>query len=49
MDAFIPALKGWRNGFFYGGRTRLIHSLVMTLLFKTINRKSLEDIFKLAF
>lgn len=49
MDTFLPALKGWRNGFFYGGRTRLIHSLVMTLLFKTINRKSLEDIVRLAY
>lgn len=49
MNTFISAVKGWRNGFFYGGRTRIIHSLVMTLLFKTLNKKSLQDIFRLAY
>ena len=49
MDTFLPAIKGWRNGFFYGGKIRLVHSLVMTLLFKSFNRKTVEDIFRLAY
>jgi hypothetical protein len=28
------ALLGFRNGFFYGGRLRLMHALVINILFK---------------
>ncbi len=30
----ISALRGLRNGLFYGGRIRLMHSLVMAILFR---------------
>lgn len=30
----ISSLKALRNGFYYGGRVRFMHSLVMTILFK---------------
>jgi peroxisomal membrane protein 4 len=33
-SCIISALRGLRNGMYYGGKVRLIHSLVMTILFK---------------
>ena len=29
----LKILKGARNGFYYGGKVRLMHSLVMAILF----------------
>lgn len=36
----ISTLRGLRNGIYYGGKVRLMHSLVMTLLFKKGSLKS---------
>jgi peroxisomal membrane protein 4 len=33
-NCLISALRGLRNGMYYGGKVRLVHSLVMTILFK---------------
>jgi peroxisomal membrane protein 4 len=33
-SCILSALRGLRNGMYYGGKIRLIHSLVMTILFK---------------
>ena len=30
----MSAIKGMRNGIYYGGKIRFMHALVMTLLFK---------------
>lgn len=40
-------LRGLRNGIYYGGKVRLIHSLVMMLLFKSITKAELKNIIKL--
>ena len=45
----IKVLKGLRNGVYYGGKVRLVHALVMTLLFKSINRREVWNIIKLGF
>ena len=34
-SCIISALRGLRNGIYYGGRIRLMHSLVMAILFRT--------------
>lgn len=39
-NCFISALKGLRNGMYYGGKVRFIHSLVMTILFRSGSLKS---------
>lgn len=46
----ISSLKALRNGFFYGGRVRFMHSLVMTILFKkgTLKEK-ITNILELTF
>jgi peroxisomal membrane protein 4 len=33
-NCVVSAFRGLRNGMYYGGKVRLIHSLVMTILFK---------------
>jgi peroxisomal membrane protein 4 len=33
-NCIISAFRGLRNGLYYGGKIRFVHSLVMTLLFK---------------
>ncbi len=33
-NCLISSLRGLRNGMYYGGKVRLVHSLVMTILFK---------------
>lgn len=40
-------MKGLRNGLYYGGKVRLVHSVVMTLLFKDINRHNIKQIVKM--
>lgn len=45
----IQVLKGFRNGLYYGGKVRLVHALVMTLLFKSLNKKEIVNICKLGF
>lgn len=34
-SCLISSLKGLRNGLYYGGKIRFIHSLVMTILFRS--------------
>ncbi len=34
-NCLISSLKGLRNGLYYGGKIRFIHSLVMTILFRS--------------
>jgi peroxisomal membrane protein 4 len=57
-NCLISALKGLRNGIYYGGKVRFIHSLVMTILFskesslkqkiiKSILRPTIEHSFNL--
>lgn len=46
----ISSLKALRNGFYYGGRVRFMHSLVMTILFKKGSlRDKLANILELTF
>ena len=33
-SCIISACRGFRNGFYYGGRIRFLHSIIMTILFK---------------
>lgn len=42
-------LKGFRNGLEYGSKVRFVHSLVMALLFRSITKKEIANIFKMAF
>jgi peroxisomal membrane protein 4 len=42
----LSVLKGLRNGLEYGSRIRFVHSLIMTLLFKTLDAKSIKQIFQ---
>lgn len=42
-------MKGLRNGIYYGGKVRLIHSLVMMILFKSVSKGELKNILKLGF
>ena len=44
----LAVFKGLRNGLEYGSKVRFVHSLVITMLFKKLNRKELYNIFKLA-
>lgn len=46
MDVALPPLKGLRNGLYYGGKVRFVHSLVMMLLFKDINKSNIKQILK---
>jgi len=46
---FIKVLKGLRNGLYYGGKVRIVHAIVMTLLFKRMNKKELISIIKVGF
>jgi peroxisomal membrane protein 4 len=39
-NCMISALKGLRNGMYYGGKVRFVHSLVMTILFRSGSLKS---------
>lgn len=41
-------LKGLRNGLEYGSKIRLVHSIVMTLLFRNWSRKEFKAIFEMA-
>lgn len=43
----MPPLKGLRNGIYYGGKVRLVHSLIMTILFKDVNKHNLKQIVKM--
>lgn len=45
----ISVLKGLRNGIYYGGKVRLVHSFVMMLLFKSVSKAELKNILKLGF
>lgn len=40
-SCIISSLRGLRNGIYYGGRIRLMHSLVMAILFRTGNPKKI--------
>ena len=40
-SCIISSLKGLRNGIYYGGRIRMIHTFVMSFLFK---KDSLSEI-----
>jgi hypothetical protein len=33
---FLSALRGARNGIYYGAKIRFMHAVVMTILFKTV-------------
>ena len=46
IEDFLPVFKGLRNGLEYGSRVRCVHSLVMTFLYKTFNKKTIKSIFK---
>ena len=48
MD-YEAMLKGWRNGVYYGGKVRFVHSLVMMLLFKPKTKANLLQIFRLTY
>ena len=39
LREIVALLRGLRNGIYYGGKVRLIHSFVMMLLFKTISKQ----------
>lgn len=46
----ISSLKALRNGFYYGGRVRFMHSLVMTILFRKGSLKQkITNILELTF
>ena len=45
LEDFLPVLKGLRNGLEYGSRVRFVHSLVMTFLYKSFNKKTIRSIF----
>lgn len=45
----ISVLKGLRNGIYYGGKVRLVHSLVMMLLFKSVSKAEIKNIARLGF
>lgn len=40
-SCMISALRGLRNGIYYGGRIRLMHSLVMAILFRNDSPKNM--------
>ena len=46
---YLSVLKGWRNGAYYGGKVRFVHSLVMMLLFKPKTKANIIQIFKLTY
>ena len=46
---YMAVLKGWRNAVYYGGKVRFVHSLVMMILFKPLNKNNLKQLFKLTF
>lgn len=35
----LAVFKGLRNGLEYGSKVRFVHSLVITMLFKRLNKK----------
>lgn len=39
INDVIKVFKGLRNGVYYGGKVRLVHALVMTLLFKSVSKQ----------
>ncbi len=46
----VSALRGLRNGVYYGGKMRLIHSLIMTFLFRHDSFKNkLHHVFSLTY
>ena len=45
----ISILRGLRNGIYYGGKVRLVHSFVMMLLFKSISKSEIKNIARLGF
>lgn len=47
LTELISVLRGLRNGIYYGGKVRLIHSFVMMLLFKSITKKEVKNIIRL--
>ena len=49
VNDVIKVLKGFRNGIYYGGKVRLVHAFVMTLLFKSLNQREVFNIIKLGF
>lgn len=46
LNDLTSILKGLRNGIYYGGKVRLVHSFVMMLLFKSISKAEIKNIFK---
>jgi peroxisomal membrane protein 4 len=49
MKEVVALLRGLRNGLYYGGRLRLIHALVMTLLFKPATPAALRGVGQVGF
>jgi peroxisomal membrane protein 4 len=49
LHELTSVLKGLRNGVQYGGKVRFVHSIVITLLFKSINVKQMKTILKNAY
>ena len=49
LNDLTSILKGLRNGIYYGGKVRLVHSFVMMLLFKSISKAEIKNIFKLGY
>jgi|JI6StandDraft_1071083.scaffolds.fasta_scaffold566591_1 peroxisomal membrane protein 4 len=49
LDHIVSVLRGLRNGIYYGGKVRLVHAFVMMLLFKTISKSEIKNIFKLGY
>ena len=49
VDHLVSVLRGLRNGIYYGGKVRLVHSFVMMLLFKSISKPEIKNIFKLGY
>lgn len=48
LKEILSCIQGFRNGFYYGGRLRLVHSLVMMVLFKPININNMLSVIKMA-
>ena len=49
-NCLISSLRGLRNGIYYGAKIRLVHSLVMTILFKEGKlEEKLKSIFQLTY
>jgi hypothetical protein len=42
QEQAVALLRGLRNGLYYGGRVRAVHSLAITLLFRKLDWKALQ-------